>query len=379
MKEAIQIAILVIGNGFDLAHGLQTSYADFLEFHNLYVATAEELQNAERRNPELTHFVNNLKTVDNDLNREVHNLLAHINVLLTHFHVAYEGQQLNGNKWVDFESEIDRIVQLFENARMEEKSGNQLLSEKLTKALYPFLTAGHDEVYPLKQIHIVPALFEEQARRRLDDLNIITRLIEIYLAAFVDKLHYVDPIQQIAELPNITHVLSFNYTHTYQRLYGKPDTKYCYIHGEAKEKSSIDRCNLVLGINEFLQDDARDKDNAFIWFKKFYQRIYKETDSSYIDWLERHENSRKVYRNYSSGIPVLDIYFYGHSLDVTDKDVLKKLLLHENARSHIFYRNKDSMARQIQNLVKIIGEENLIRMTRGSNRSIIFEPMRHEG
>ena len=64
-----------------------------------------------------------------------------------------------------------------------------------------------------------------------------------------------------------------------------------------------------------------------------------------------------------------------NSLDVTDKDVLEKLILHENARSHIFYRNKDSMAKQIQNLVKIIGEENLIRMTRGSNRSIIFEPI----
>lgn len=264
---------------------------------------------------------------------------------------------------------------MFENARTEEKNGNQLLSKELAEKIYPFLTAGYDEVYPTKQVYIVPNLFEEQARRRLNDLNIITRLIEIYLSVFVDKLRYVDPIQQIAELPNITHVLSFNYTHTYQRLYGKPDTKYCYIHGEAKEKGSVDRCNLVLGINEYLQDDARDKDNAFIWFKKFYQRIYKETDSSYIDWLAKHEHSRQVYQNYSSGIPVLDIYFYGHSMDVTDKDVLEKLILHENVRSHIFYRNKGSMAKQIQNLVKIIGEENLIRMTRGSNRSIIFEPM----
>ena len=209
MKEAIQIAILVIGNGFDLAHGLPTSYADFLEFHNLYVADAEEAQKAEWTSPELAHFVKDLKSADNDLNREVHNLLAHINILLTHFHIAYEGQQLMGNRWVDFESEIDKIVQLFEKARTEEKSGKKHLSDELTKALYPFLTAGNDEVYPLQQVHIVPCFFEEQARRRLDDLIIITRLIEIYLATFVDKLHYVDPIKQIAELPNITHVLSF--------------------------------------------------------------------------------------------------------------------------------------------------------------------------
>lgn len=70
----------------------------------MYVAEAEEVQKAERINPELAHFVKDLKSADNDLNREVHNLLAHMNCLLTHFHLAYEGEQLRGNRWVDFES-----------------------------------------------------------------------------------------------------------------------------------------------------------------------------------------------------------------------------------------------------------------------------------
>ena len=33
----------------------------------------------------------------------------------------------------------------------------------------------------------------------------------------------------------------------------------------------------MLGIDEYLEGDARDKDLEFIEFKKFFQRIHKET------------------------------------------------------------------------------------------------------
>ena len=366
----------MIGNGFDLAHGLPTEYADFLKFLELYVAEEKDLGTAARQYPEIVNFVNRVKATDNDLNKEVHDLLAQRNSLLTHFQSVCEKRRLVGKKgWVDFEAEIADIIQLFERARRESKGGGKRLSEDLTRSLYPFISAGRDEVYPFGQMPIVPNFYEKQAERRLDDLNRITRLLEIYLTEFVDTLKYVDPIPQIANLQDITHIISFNYTNTYQRLYGSNDTQYCYIHGKAKRESSVDTCNLVLGIDEYLKGEERDTDNAFIWFKKFYQRIYKETDSTYIDWLDKHASSLEVTDSFHRSHPILDIYFYGHSLDVTDKDVLSRLILHENAKIHIFYRNKSSMAKQITNLVKIIGEERLIHMTRGSNRSIIFEPI----
>lgn len=128
----------------------------------------------------------------------------------------------------------------------------------------------------------------------------------------------------------------------------------CFIHGETNNDSSIEKCSLVLGINESLKGDAKDNDSAFIWYKKFYQRIYKETSGTYMDWLEEHDQDCD-----QLNIPVLDIYFYGHSLDVTDKVVLQKVVLHKKCEDSLFYRYKAAMAKQIANLNKIIGEENL--------------------
>lgn len=39
--------ILVIGNGFDLAHGLPTRYTDFLKFTELFVNCYEKVQNRQ--------------------------------------------------------------------------------------------------------------------------------------------------------------------------------------------------------------------------------------------------------------------------------------------------------------------------------------------
>lgn len=105
-----------------------------------------------------------------------------------------------------------------------------------------------------------------------------------------------------------------------------------------------------------------------MWFKKFYQRIYKGTDSTYIDWLNDDINEN---RNKEEKFP-LYIYFYGHSLAETDKDILRKLILYENAHLRFFFHNKDALAKQISNLVKIIGQDNLIHMTGGRDCKIDF-------
>ena len=55
------------------------------------------------------------------------------------------------------------------------------------------------------------------------------------------------------------------------------------------------------------------------------------------------------------------IYIFGHSLDVTDRDVLRDLILNDNVMTTIFYRNKVQYGQQIANLVKVIGQDELIK------------------
>ena len=67
------------------------------------------------------------------------------------------------------------------------------------------------------------------------------------------------------------------------------------------------------------------------------------------------------------------IYFFGHSLDITDKDILRDLILNDNVHTTIFYHDKDAMGQQIANLVKVIGQDELIRRTEGSTKTIEFK------
>ena len=135
--------------------------------------------------------------------------------------------------------------------------------------------------------------------------------------------------------------------------------------------NDVNSCNLVLGIDEYLSGEAKDKDNEFIQFKKFFQRIYKGTGCLYTDWVSLINDNNKRFAKASPTIN--NVYIYGHSLDVTDADIFRRLILLDNTITTIFYHSKESIGSQIANLVKVIGEDELIKRTDGSNRSIIFK------
>lgn len=86
--------------------------------------------------------------------------------------------------------------------------------------------------------------------------------------------------------------------------------------GEARLYGSIDSCNLVLGIDEYLDDNQKNTDLRFLSFKKFYQRMLKSTDSQYLNWIDEIRSSKEP--------PTL--YIFGHSLDITDRDVLQPFI-----------------------------------------------------
>ena len=362
--------ILVIGNGFDLAHHMSTQYSDFLGFDKAF--------NCES-NSDYACFIMEIKESNDGLYSEIKSLIEN-NILLEYFLSIYDDRCKNGkNGWIDFESEISTIVRNLDEAKQYTKEKYAITNEavKLEKGmalkLKPIILT-HKELASndiITEHSYKPYFFDYQAKCVLDSLNRLTRLLEIYLYDYIEKKKCC---YRLPDIKGITfdRVLSFNYTHTFWRYYDlNKKAQYCYIHGEAKN-SNIETCNLVLGIDEYLTSERKDSDNEFVWFKKFYQRILKGTGSEYLDWINHFEDFNDTYKK---GKPShLDLYIYGHSLDVTDKDVLSRLILMENCTTHIFYHTRDALAKQINNLVKIIGEENLIRMTSGKGRIIQFIP-----
>lgn len=66
------------------------------------------------------------------------------------------------------------------------------------------------------------------------------------------------------------------------------------------------------------------------------------------------------------------LYIFGHSLDMTDKDVLRDLILNDNVKTIIFYLDSDDLKSKIANLVKVIHQDELIRRTGGNTKTIEF-------
>ena len=201
------------------------------------------------------------------------------------------------------------------------------------------------------------------------ELDKLIRSLEIYICEFVNE---IDIIKENDDIKTITpdYVLSFNYSNTYERIYGQSkEVTYDYIHGKADIKNNVDTCNLVLGIDEYLEDDKNDK-LEFIAFKKFYQRIYKSTDSTYMKWVEQIKKYPEVNHN---------LFIFGHSLDKTDRDILKLLICNDNVTTKIYYyrknkNDKKELGKLIKNLVRIMGQDELISRTMGEHKTIEFIP-----
>lgn len=198
----------------------------------------------------------------------------------------------------------------------------------------------------------------------------------------------------------ISNVISFNYTNIYEKVYLSKypiyySNKVDYIHGKANTNNTIETNNMVLGIDEYLGKKKRNKQIDFIAFKKFYQRIHKGTGCKYKEWtdsikeefadyqteLEKNQTEKsmmnlkaianKLKKQY---LNKHHVYIFGHSLDITDKDILRDLIINDNVHTTIFYHDRDAMGRQIANLVKVIGQDELIRRTGGKDKLIEFKP-----
>lgn len=482
--------ILLIGNGFDLAHGLPTTYGDFLLFAKMIKRVVEEIgikKLIPKNDKEFKNWTDNIQTlksynldsiffnlisdeVSNKENQKFKGIKDYVINLFTqgdmtirknlvyyindNFWIEYfiQCDMYQKENWIDFENEISNIVQSFDkdihNSLNEIKISDEAVRNKISKEfLRDYFIVDTDQLIQSQEM----IACEEARKKELNvhecsnyinkykeehsidnftsisyktiieqlenDLNRLILALEIYIA------DYIDNINVICKSPDIEFILekfrkteqnlyarenkfiSFNYSHTCKRLYDIPiKDNYDFIHGEAKQIKNKEKFknNMVLGIDEYLSKRIKNKYTEFIGFKKYYQRIYKESGSHYKDWIDEIKrtnkaikeqikikkdelkknkglgnegfNTKKVLERLEKNPPKHFLYIFGHSLDVTDGDILRDLILNDNVYTNIYYFNEEVHARQIVNLVKVIGQDELIRRTGGSTRTIKFIP-----
>lgn len=357
--------ILLVGNGFDLAHGLPTRYTNFLSFLRAIQISHDYMEPIDTDKLRETGIHDGIRTLlenqtasHNGNVDEVFELMKE-NVWVEYFLKVYNTLPKDG--WIDFEHEISTIVQNLDKlqsdyTRVEKK---ELIRE--LKILPTILSRYHlYDPAPMKFD------FPKMVERLLNDLDQLIRCLEIYLCYCLDLIQQTEHLHVISDIGTIDGVLSFNYTDTFERIYAPRLVKepaYCYIHGKARAENNILLDNIVLGIDEYLSDSDRNNKVQFVRFKKYYQRIFKQTDYNYTEWFSQPGPK--------------NLYIVGHSLDVTDKDVLRDIITKGEVKTTIFYHNKQANAEQIINLVKVLGYDTLNTLARGADkdRSIVFSQL----
>lgn len=113
--------LLVIGNGFDLAHGLKTKYPDFLDFFNKKFSNIEITEHFFDIG-EINQFRKIIQASIDSKNDETlyKNLELYMQAPFGNFWIAYFNKILTdresriGEGWVDFEREIERVISQLE-------------------------------------------------------------------------------------------------------------------------------------------------------------------------------------------------------------------------------------------------------------------------
>lgn len=125
--------LLIIGNGFDLAHGLPTKYSDFLDFLKEVESIAQfntslmlkklssedKIKEYEKKAfvREFLIQINKSKTGDwkssDGITQELFDNIKN-NVWISYFQEINRKNKMKGINWIDFESEISQIIEIID-------------------------------------------------------------------------------------------------------------------------------------------------------------------------------------------------------------------------------------------------------------------------
>ena len=360
--------ILIIGNGFDIAHNLKTSYNDFLKFCNkvrdLTTGLFLEIPNNTYLNNEIM-----MKQLESESILELENyfqtnnekiIREFISLANKNFWIDYitQNQSTMDEKWSDLEYVIGVVIESLSYYTdhlkdLKEETTIYHKNRKTIKCIIDYLnkhTSTDSDDY--QKIN----MFQRQI---LEDLNSLTRLLEIYLDTVL-SYPIADNLPFFQSKIRFDFILSFNYTKTYEKVYGIKDDEIFNIHGYADSNRNKSENNMVFGIGQVLKDEKGNESNyrnEYIPFQKYYQRIIKKTGNKYKQWLKAEERK--------------NVFIYGHSLEIADGDIIKDFIDSTNSFIYVFYYDQESLNSLVVNLISIFDKDKVIELTNKEQISFI--------
>ena len=355
--------LVLIGNGFDLAHDLKTSYADFIHWYWKQRIENLATEDSKISDDGLCYFEMKAHTSWRHLlsytnrNDKAENTIRYMeeqNWCSLHKYLFLEKitQSIETKGWVDIENEYYELLKEYalDNTMNEEAKikslkslNNQLdyLKELLVQYLKEITEQEPEKITSIK--HAIYAPFEKEDMSVYADchmfeeeqwewdghpekINELPSIIEKYGYDVSACMEHVDawckkscvsyPVAFL--LPKDIMLLNFNYTHT-ARIYRKTYDSFeeVHIHGDIDDSASV-----IFGYGDEMHSD----------FDKLKEREDNEClrNVKSIRYLET-TNYKKVLRFIESA--PFQVLIMGHSCGRSDRTLLHTIFEHKNCAS----------------------------------------------
>jgi hypothetical protein len=367
--------LLIIGNGFDLAHGLKTSYSDFIR--NYWTGLV---------NPNHSDDLITIKTSP-DVNIKDCNSLGDTIKRIFNQHkyranyYGYEDVHLNGEHSIIFnnhlfgelckiENEInwvDMEIYYYQELKktLNDNPSNISYVKQLNNELFQIIK--HFDSYLLKEVlpniaasadSIINSHFE-------NTINSITFEVfkKEFSASYGDKMitkYFNDSWFNDRNQPKFrnTQVLNFNYTNTISNYFdfSKNDVELVNIHGEVD--SNAHPINMGFGdeVDEFYRKIENSGENEYL---RFVKSFYYSNNSHYkrlLDFIEMDDFQCQI---------------MGHSCGLSDRTLLKTIFEHQKCKSiKPFYytydeenewHEKDNYLEIVKNISRHFSDKKMMR------------------
>jgi len=343
--------IILIGNGFDLAHGLKTSYANFIDW--FWEQQLDKINQIKNTSEEWERISNSLEDTHYEHKRN------------DFFVVKYNGK-------IDFISkepiEKQNEIAQFENVNEKRKSKSTIKETEQPPKFNNIEDLKNNVVYKNKFLEIIEkrrkllknwADIEElyfqiltNCKNRIKDENVYEiytveqlnsdfRAIKLQLESFIktrnnvvsNNSEYITAVNGLVQkiqgiIKNgITDndkvlLLNFNYSNTVSEFYHKKingiTTELIHIHGEASKPNENP---MIVGYGDEVADDSVEieklNNNDFLENVKSIKYVETGNYSAFLKFIETKDIE-------------YDVFVFGHSCGNSDRTLLKALFERDN-------------------------------------------------
>jgi hypothetical protein len=344
--------VILIGNGFDLAHGLKTSYTDFIDDFwekklDTFIETLRKknILGVMPKNSKISQTAEGIyKYNDNDIRFDFNDTYS--NTSTDNIFDNYSGYK-----------EFINVITQF--GLIKTRNDIQFYNTFLGTISYKNKLQNWVDIEEEYYLALIKCL-EDKTENEINNLNKDFFSIQTYLGEYLKNQSTTTKIMKSSEIekkiseikfdrnsfkitgkqtPENFLFLNFNYTNT-EKLYVSPENKVIHIHGELDNPKNP----IIFGYGDEI-------DNK-------YKLIEEKNDNRYLENVKSIKYSET--RNYRELLNFINsdyyqVYIMGHSCGISDRTLLNTLFENDNcALIKIFYHKREDKTDNYSDIVRNI-------------------------